>query len=154
MHTTLGYIHIIVFIFESERFIYRYYNNNSISKNELRISRAWERVHSIRRRRRKKIVECLHEIVHKEKRRRRGIGNKTKHTLFGAPYIIWLLTLFLSPPFAGSFGYLLALFRFAYKFHNWSKLTCSSFFSRSLMRILSSSHLNVHKHFLFSRHTF
>lgn len=60
-----------------------------------------------------------------------------RETKQNAPYIIFgFSTLFLSLSLypivcAGSFVcYLLALFRFAYKFYNWSKLTCSSFFSR------------------------
>lgn len=79
-------------------------------------------------------TECLHE-------ENGGIRNITKtHTVhWCTTHNFWLLFLSLSlSPLCIPQCYLLVLFRFAYKFHNWSKLTCSSFFSRSLTRIATT----------------
>lgn len=70
------------------------------------------------------LCTCLHE----KKSVERDIGNKTKHMQWCTIHNLASLSHTRSSHRTAFICYLWVLFRFAYKFHNWSKLTCSSSF--------------------------
>lgn len=104
-------------------FIYRYNNN----KNELRIFWGGESEMALTRRHR--CWWCYVRVYMRKRvwRERYRKQNKTHamvhHTQFG-----FSLSHSRSSHRTAFICYLWVLFRFAYKFHNWSKLTCSSSF--------------------------